>query len=157
MLPFYVSILPKHKKQTKLRKNKIKKNVIWKNGRNLLKNFKNKKLRSISFLHSKPNPILEFCIDTNTNTSTHIKIQTHFIFFFLCFFFLKLNFHSFIQSKKTKTVQSLKKIENRGRYRRKHQPHFIYQNIMPKLKIKTHTPTPTHIQTQLELLFLSQS
>ena len=88
------------------------------------------------FLHSKPNPVLEFCIDTNTNTSTHIKIQTHFIFFFLCFFFLKLNFHSFIQSKRTKTVQSLKKIENRGRYRRKHQTHFIYQNTMPKLKSK---------------------
>ena len=95
---------------------------------------------------------------TPTQTHPHTsKYKPTLSFFFFVFFFLKLNFHSFIQSKRTKTVQSLKKIENRGRYRRKHQTHFIYQNIMPKLKIKIHTPTPTHIQTQLELLFLSQS
>ena len=60
------------------------------------------------FLFSKPNSVLEFCIDKINTTTTHIKIQTHFIYFF---FFLRLNFHSFIQNKRKKTIQSSKKIK----------------------------------------------
>ena len=35
------------------------------------------------FLFSKPNTVLEFCIDTNINTTTHIKIQTQIYCFSL--------------------------------------------------------------------------
>ena len=89
------------------------------------------------FLFSEPNSVLEFCIDTNINTTTHIKIQTHYLFFLcFCFFFLFFEIElSFIHSKQEKKNNTKLK-ENRGRYRRKHQTHFIYQNTMPKLKSK---------------------
>ena len=109
--PFYVSLLPKHKKQTKVRNNKIKKKKM--SFEKMVETYSRTSRTQNSdpslFLRSKPNLVLEFCIETNTNTSTHQNTNPLYLFF-LCFF-LKLNFHSFIQSKRTKIVQSLKKIE----------------------------------------------
>ena len=61
------------------------------------------------FLRSKPNLVLEFCIETKTNTSTHQNTNPFYPFFSLFFFETEL---SFIHSKQ-ENKNSTKLKENR--------------------------------------------